>query len=247
MKAYASVYDTAEKIFHDFSPYVAELEEGMKLFKYYFPKYKLPDTVITYIGPADGYGDGWAGRTLVVGLQHHIGKEYSLYKDPYFIQTYPKYLSDRFEPASISVNCMRNLMNDLYPEQDLTDRKLLVQMVEKGKRLYLLSRLLPDKQEHHLIGYSEQQMKECMDHQKAIWALFTENNYLQSIDFNIIKNYVSEGPKTQELGENAPGNIGSFAGWQIVKKFMEKNPEMSLEKLMAENEEKIFEAAKYKP
>ena len=70
---------------------------------------------------------------------------------------------------------------------------------------------------------------------------------MQTADNNLIKNYVSDGPKTQELGEKAPGNIGSFAGWQIVKKFAEKYPDIKPDSLMKIDDEKIYAEAKYKP
>jgi hypothetical protein len=63
----------------------------------------------------------------------------------------------------------------------------------------------------------------------------------------VIKNYIGESPKTQELGEASPGNIGSFAGWQIVKKYMDKNPGKTLKQLMSTDPELIFQEAKYKP
>ena len=64
---------------------------------------------------------------------------------------------------------------------------------------------------------------------------------------DIIKNYIGASPKTAEFGDNAPGNLGSFAGWQIVKKFMDKNPETSLNKLMDMENRDIYSASKYKP
>jgi hypothetical protein len=70
---------------------------------------------------------------------------------------------------------------------------------------------------------------------------------LNSTDPNIIKNYIGESPKTQELGEGAPGNIGTFSGLQIVKKYMEKYPETTPEDLMKLNTRDIFDKAKYKP
>jgi uncharacterized protein YjaZ len=70
---------------------------------------------------------------------------------------------------------------------------------------------------------------------------------LQTIDNNVIKNYIGDSPKTQELGEAAPGNIGAFAGWQIVKKYMQKNPKLTLKQLMAVDAETLFSEAKYKP
>ena len=241
-----SVYDTAEKIFKDFSPYEAQIKHGLQFVKYYFPNYKLPAKIITYIGPADGYGDILGDDELIVGLHAHLGKDFPLYKNGVVEDTYPEYITARFTPDYIVVNCMKNIVLDLYPEKS-DDKRLLIQMIEKGKRLYLLNKFLPETEEYKLIGYTQQQMKDAYSHEAAIWDLFIQNNYLQVADNNLVKNYVTEGPKTQELGEGAPGNIGSFAGWQIVKKYMNKHSGISPDSLMKLDNEKLYEDSKYKP
>jgi hypothetical protein len=244
--AYKQVYDTSQKVFKDFTPYEKEIKQGLQFVKHYFPAYKNRKKLITYIGPIDGYGDILSDDAIIVGLQQHLGKHFPLYRSTFVQETYPEYISNRFEPGYIAVNCMKNIVNDLYPEK-LEDKALVQQMVEKGKRLYVLSKLLPKTEEYKLIGYKEEQLKAVYEHEKAVWDLFVQNNFLRTIDNNIIKNYIGEGPKTQELGEASPGNIGSFAGWQIVKKFMQKNPEYSLPQLMEADAELIFQQAKYKP
>ena len=244
--AYRHVYDTVQIVFKDFTPYEKEIKQGLQFVKYYFPAYKDRKTIITYIGPLDGYGDILTDDAILVGLHHHLGKNFSLYRSSFVQETYPEYISNRFEPDYIAVNCMKNIVNDLYPEK-MDDKPLVQQMVEKGKRLFILSKLLPKTEEYKLISYTKEQLKAVYEHEASVWDLFVQNNFLQTIDNNIIKNYIGEGPKTQELGEASPGNIGSFAGWQIVKKFMQKNPKTSLAELMTMDAETIFQQAKYKP
>ncbi len=246
VKYYRSVYDTSEKLFHDFSKYEAAIIQGLKFVKYYFPAYKLPEKIITYIGPADGYGDALSPEGILVGLHHHLGKNFPLYQTEMVQQFYPEYISRRFEPEYISVNCFKNIVNDMFPEKT-DDKPLINQMIEKGKRLYLLQKFVPQQDEYRLIGYMEEQLKDSYKHEAVIWDLFVKNNLLQTTDKNIIKNYVEEGPKTQELGEGAPGNIGSFTGWQIVKKYLAKNTAVTPQQLMALDAETIFQEAKYKP
>ena len=246
INAYRPVYVDAEKIFSDFAPYEKEIKKSLQFVKYYFPNYKLPQKVITYIGPADGYGDILADDALIVGLQHHLGKDNPLYKTTMVQETYPEYISRRFEPDYIAINCVKNIVNDLYPEKQ-DDKPMVNQMLEKGKRLYLLSKLLPQTDEYKVIGYTKDQLKDCTDHEAVIWDLFIKNSLLQITDKNTIKNYVDESPKTQELGEGAPGNIGSFTGWQIIKKYMQKKPATTLQELINLDTEIIFEEAKYKP
>lgn len=246
VSSYRPVYDTAEQIFLNFTPYKEEIEQALRYLKYYFPAYNVPHQLITYVGPLDGFGDIIAEDAIIVGLHAHLGKNYSAYKSTWVQETYPDYLTRRFEPSFISINCMKNIVSDMFPDKN-EEKTLVLQMVEKGKQLYMLSQILPEKEEYKLIGYSEQQLKDCYSHEAQIWDLFVQNNLLQTIDNNIIKNYLGEGPKTQELGDASPGNIGSFSGWQIVKKYMEKNPETKLPQLMTMDPETIFNDAKYKP
>jgi hypothetical protein len=63
----------------------------------------------------------------------------------------------------------------------------------------------------------------------------------------LIKNYIGEAPNTQGMPENSPGNIGQWIGWQIVKKFEEKNSSLTPLQIMQTNSRKIFEETKYKP
>ena len=246
IKAYRILYNDVEKKFSDFSTYENEIKFSLQLVKYYFPDYKTPEKIITYIGPPDGFGDILAPEGLLVGLQHHLGKDYPLYKTEMVQQFYPDYISRRFEPDYISVNAIKNITADIYPEKD-NDQPLVNQMIEKGKRLFMLQMLLPKTAEYKLIGYTDDQFKDCIAHEAVIWDMFIKNNLLQSIDKNTMKNYVDEGPTTQELGAGSPGNIGSFAGWQIVKKYMQKNPAVTLQQLINTDAETIFREAKYKP
>lgn len=246
VNAYRPVFESAEKIFSDFTPYENEIKKGLQYVKYYFPQYKIPEKIITYIGPADGYGDILSPDGFLIGLHHHLGKKNALYKTALIQETYPEYISSRFEPDHIATNCMKNIVNDIYPEKE-DDKPMVNQMIEKGKRLYLLSKFLPGTDEYKLIGYTKEQLADSYKHEAVIWDLFLKNAYLQITDKNIIKNYLDEGPKTQELGEGAPGNIGSFAGWQIVKKYMQKNGATSLQQLLNLDNELIFQSAKYKP
>ncbi|HMK04342.1 MAG TPA: hypothetical protein VK489_09130, partial [Ferruginibacter sp.] len=244
--AYKKVYDTSEIVFKDFTPYENEIKKGLQFLKHYFPNYKTPRKIITYIGPLDGYGDILSDDAIIVGLHHHLGKNYSLYKTAMVQEVYPGYINNRFEPGYIAVNSMKNMVLDLFPEK-MEDKPLVQQMVEKGKRLYVLSKMLPGTDEYKLIGYTKEQLADVYAHERAVWDLFVQNNFLQTIDNNIVKNYIGESPKTQELGEASPGNIGSFTGWQIVKKFMQKNPMFNLQQLMDTDAETIFREAKYKP
>lgn len=246
IRDYRFVKDSADKFFADIDQLVKEIKKGLQFVKYYFPEYKLPGKVITFIGPLDGYSDVITSDAFAVGLQLHMGSNFSFYKTDISRDLFPEYISQKFTPEYIPVNCIKNIVDDLYPDKSI-GKALIEQMVEKGKRLYLLNKFLPYTPDYLKIGYTEKQLKDCYTNEALIWDFFLNNDLLNNTDQNIVKNYIGESPKTQELGEGSPGNIGAFSGLQIVKKYMDKNSKTSLRELMTKDAREIYSQSKYKP
>ncbi len=246
VRAYRYIYDSSQLLYKDFTPYEKQIKQGLKYVHYYFPGYKIPHYLITYIGPLDGFGDLLDDDAIVIGLHQHLGENFGAYKTTLVSETYPAYISRRFTPDYIPVNAMHNILNDLFPHQD-NNQSLVEQMVEQGKLLYALQKLLPETKEDLIIGYTPQQLKDSYERENMIWQFFLQNNLLQNTDYNITKNYIGDTPKTQELGEASPGNIGAFSGWQIVKKYMADHKDTKITDLMKMSPERIYAEAKYKP
>jgi hypothetical protein len=246
IRDYRFVKDSADKLFGNFEPQVQEIKKGLQFVKHYFPAYKTPNKIITFIGPFDGYSDVLTADAFAVGLQLHMGTNFSFYKSNISHDIFPEYISKKFTPEYISVNCIKNIIDDMYPDKSV-GKALIEQMVEKGKRLYLLDKFLPEAPEYLKIGYTETQLKDSYTNEAMIWDFFLNNDLLNNGDQNIVKNYIGESPKTQELGDASPGNIGAFSGLQIVKKYMDKNPKTTLQDLMKKDPREIYSSSKYKP
>lgn len=251
---YMPIKDSSDLIYNNFNPETEAIEQALQYVKYYFPEYKIPESIITFIGPINAnfetsfgvQGDVLTSKSFGIGLQLHLGKYFSFYRSEEGLEQYPDYLSNNFDKAHITVNCMRNIVDDLYPDKS-NGKALIEQMIDKGRRIFLLTKFLPFTPEYECIGYTKQQMKDCYKNEAVIWDFFLNNDLLNKTDPNIIQNYVGESPKTPELGENAPGNIGTFSGLQIVRKYMEIFPKTSLSELMKTDAREIYAKSKYKP
>lgn len=251
---YMPIKDSADLIFKNFNKETETIKKGLQFVKYYFPQYKVPQSIITFIGPINAnfetsfgvQGDILTINSFGIGLQLHLGKDFSFYKSREGMEQYPEYISKNFDEQHISVNCMRNIVDDLFPDKN-NGKALIEQIIDKGRRVFLLTKFLPYAQEFELIGYTKQQMKDSYKNEAVIWNFFLNNDLLNKTDQNIVQNYIGESPKTPELGEDAPGNIGTFSGLQIVKKFMEKFPETTLSELMKIDAREIYNKSKYKP
>lgn len=246
MTDYRPVKDSADHVFKNFDGIEKDVKKGIQFVKYYFPTYKPPVQLITYIGPMEGYSDVITRDALAVGLQLHMGKDYSLYTSSIGQSVYPAYVSRRFTPDYIAVNCIRNIINDIAPEKQ-GGMALVEQMVEKGKRLYVLDKLMPYTDDTLKTGYTNAQLQGCFKNEGRIWNYFLTHNLLYSIDPGDIKSYMEEAPNTPEISDGAPGAIGLFVGWQIVKKYMDKHSSLSLNELLHMDAKKLFEDSKYRP
>lgn len=250
-----NLLDTVNRVFRSTADLEKDFKKAFQFVKYYFPQYKVP-TIVTVAGPVDALAQSETGPTpdflgpdfLGISLQFYLGKDFSVYRDPFFIDNVaPAYRSRRFSREYIISDAMQLVISDLFPDKSGA-KPLVEQMIEKGKRWYLLDKLLPYTPDSVKTGYTQQQLNWCRQNEGLIWTYIVKNEDLNSISPSVIQTYIGESPFTQGFSqEYSPGNLGQWIGWQIVQKFAAKNPGMNLEALMGTDAKKILEEAKYKP
>jgi hypothetical protein len=245
-RAYLPLYKQSTTIFKEQEKQIQKIEQGLKYVKHYFPTYRLPLKLISFIGPINSFGSILTEDAIAIGLQLFMGKEHPLYTSEEGQALYPAFISRKFEPAYIPVSAMNNIVLDMYPEQ-MSGKPLIAQMVELGKRMYVVDRLLPQLSDTLITGYSSKQLDACLNNEKNIWSFFIQNDLLYKSDPLLVREYITDGPFTQAFGKESPGNIGQFLGWQIVKKWMNKNKQSTFDALMKKDPVQLFEEAKYKP
>lgn len=250
-----NLFDTVRQVFSDTRELEQQFSTAFRYLKYYFPQYKQPD-VVTLVGPVDALAESDQGPTpnflrpglLGISLQFYLGSRFSIYQDPYFIQQVaPQWRSRRFSREYIIADAFPLIINDLFPDNS-AGKPLAEQMVEKGKRWWLLEQLLPDVPDSVRTGYTQAQLDWCREHEGLIWATIIRNNELASLNPATLQNYIGEGPFTQGFSQElSPGNLGAWIGWQIVKKFMKDKKGLKPEALMQYDNRQLLEEAKYRP
>ena len=62
------------------------------------------------------------------------------------------------------------------------------------------------------------------------------------------KRHVNDGPMTNGMPQESPGNVGSWVGWQIVNQYMKNMGDRTdLPTLLNTPAEEILAKSKYKP
>jgi hypothetical protein len=247
------LYEAVQKKYSNLDNVRKDLEKSFKYVKYYYPSFKAPVTVasVESFNPDDPnlvYGTVFYHDTLIIRLQMFMGKDF----DQYDQNLYPDYLRRRFNEEFIVPNSIRAIANTIYPDTS-ESAALIERMIEKGKQWYLLDKFLPDTPDSLKTGYTKNQTEFIEKNEGNIWGEFLKNTPdPYTVDQERLKNYLGEGPFTQDMphdlqGNGTPGNIGQWIGWRIVEKFAERNPKMSVQEILATPARKIFLEAKYKP
>jgi hypothetical protein len=243
---YTSLYQAVSPKFSNTAALEKDIRKGFQFVKYYFPDYRIPK-LITFVGTLDAPGMALTQQYIAVGLHQYAGKDFPGYQLEEVQQLYPTYISRRFSPEFMPANCLKAVITDLFPDNS-NGKPLVEQMIEKGKQWWLLDKFLPGVHDSLKTGYTKKQLDWCEDNEGLIWSHLVKNEDLQSISPATIQIYIGESPFTQSFSqEYSPGNLGPWIGWQIIKKYENKNPGMQPADIMRTDAKKILEEAKYKP
>jgi gliding motility-associated lipoprotein GldB len=245
-KAYLDLKHDVDSVYKNLDKQNDELTDAFRRIKYYYPKKNLPKIYAYFSGfqAQSSIGNGY----FAIGLDMFLGRNSRFY--PALIESFPLYISRRFTPENIAPRVVEGIVReDMFPERD-EDKSLLAKMIYNGKIMYFMDQVLPDVADSTKIGYTAKQLQWTNDYKANIWEFFLEENLLYETDFQKIQKYLNEAPFTPGLGqdnESAP-KLAVWTGWQIVRQYMEKHPEVTLPQLMTMTDaQKILNEAKYRP
>jgi len=220
-----------------------ELTDAFRHLKYYYPDIRIP-RVYTYI--SGGEYDApvqFVDSVLLIALDSYLGVGFK----PYAADRIPVYRMQRMVEENILPDCIRAMQVSLYPVQ-YPGNTLLDQMVDAGKRVYLIDAVIPAYPDRYKIGYTEDQMDWATANEAHVWSAIIENQLLYSSYGTTIRAFLADGPFTADFSSESPPRLGEYLGWQIVKAFMEENPDITMEELINETDaQKILTGSKYKP
>ena len=245
-RAYYDLKREVDSVYPNLDQQTAQLTDAFRRIKYYFPDKQLPKFYAYFSGfqAQTSLGNSY----FAIGLDMFLGANSKFY--PALIESYPHYIYTRFTPDNMCPRVVEGyLREEMFPESD-DDKSLLAKMVYGGKILYLMDNVLPDVQDTIKIGYTTKQLKWCNDYKADIWGYFLEENLLYDTDFQKIQTYLNEAPFTPGLGDknNSAPKLAVWTGWQIVRLYMDKHPEITLSQLMANNDaQKILNESGYRP
>ena len=236
-------YNASLEQFHDLNGLEQELTDAFRHLRYYYPDAPLP-RVYTYISGGEyDHPVQYVDSVLLIALDTYLGSGFK----PYAADGLPLYRIQRMEPSYILPGCIKALTESYYPFR-YPGNTLLDQILDAGKRIYFLDAMIPAYPDRFKIAYTKSQMDWIIANEAQVWAAIIENQLLFSSQGSTIRTFLADGPFTADFSPESPPRMGEYLGWQIVKAYMEQNPDVTLEELFPEaDSQKILSESKYKP
>ncbi|MCR4878846.1 MAG: hypothetical protein K5901_05980 [Bacteroidales bacterium] len=238
------IYQDTETMYADMSWFKKEITPAFTLYLTHFPNERIPDfcTLVSGIDFQMPQVFGYE-NTIFICLDMYLGKDNKHYGQAGM----PKFISARCEKKYMVTDCFsKALVYRHLPDRTLVT--LLDNMVDAGKKMLFTQTMFPTTSAQDILGYSKEQYKWATSHESAIWHYLVEKNLVFDNTDNVIRRMMDETPFTRDFGNDSPGRLGVFIGFQIVQSYMKTHPGTTLKDLMAMNDsQKLLKESGYKP
>ncbi|MBL7775219.1 MAG: hypothetical protein JNK89_04410 [Saprospiraceae bacterium] len=235
------LYDSCQAAYADLRWLEAELGQLLHNYNRHLPGRPQPQfaaAVTEFIGDAYAVNDS----LVMIGLDMFLGEQFSGYNPDIFPQYLRRQFSREYIPGKVALALASRIVGPPPGEQ------ILDYMVNNGKILYLVDLLLPATPDSIKMGYTRDQMAGCYANEQEVWARLLSMNVLYQPLNNKNQKIVMPSPSADNVFQEAPGEIGNWIGWRIVKAYMERHSNQSVEEMLKLRDTQAFlEKAKYKP
>lgn len=255
-KDFKKLANTTKQAFGDYTSLEKETTDAFKRVKFYFPDYSLPSIITGITGFADNTQLVNLDTAVFISLDFFLGDD-SPYQPNTFEYMKPFYRKEMITRSIIFAKVGPDLLktkqmkeeNNGVPLPVLNNNvTLLDEMITFGRLLYFTQRTLNCPDDSIVTGFTTHELTILRENKKMLWEHFIKNELLYKTDHMIKVKYMEPRPFTNEISQECPGRLGQWFGYQIVKQYMEKNPEVTLPELMNEtDDQKIFGKSKFRP
>jgi hypothetical protein len=226
----------------------AALENPLKRYKYYFPNKTTP-TVVAF---ADGYPrTAQAGLDQVYISPNYLGIGVHYFMGPsfqYYPIDLPRYIRRRCTPENMPSLVVHKMADLIVREPELSKNPVLIDyVIQEGIKMYFVDRLLgPAVQDSIKLFYESSQLDWALLYEGRIYKDLVVDLY--SADATLQRRYVDDSPFTSQLNRGSAPRLGQYIGWRIVRAYMDKHPEVTLDALVEMKDfQKIFKDSGYRP
>ncbi len=164
---------------------------------------------------------------MLIALNHFLGADYPGYAQ------WPAYRRENKTPRMLPYSVASALAATEYPMEMGDDATLLNWMLYEGALVEAQMRLVEGSSLNEALGYTPEQLKYADDHISEIWQEMSVKRMIYDTDPLLIDRMVAPAPSSPVMLTRAPGRIGCYIGYRIVKAYLPKYPDTTLPQLLS--------------
>jgi hypothetical protein len=241
--------DTVNLVFGEMGGFNADFDRYFRYLKYYFPDYPTPDlyTFISEFAYQVFVFEASQGKDGIgIGLDMFLGPDFNYKMIAPDNPAFSDYLTRTWNRDHIVRKVSDLIVYDLIG--DPPGIRLIDQMIWHGKALFLTDLLMPFAHDSIVTEFSEIQLDWCYNNELEMWAFFLDQNLMYETNPSKINKYISPAPSSPGMPGNAPGRSANYLGWQIIKAYMKRNPDTTLDQLIQfKDSQALLDQSRYKP
>lgn len=226
-----------------------ELTKSLQFMKHYFPSENEPVFFTLISGFSYGsfiFQESEQRDGIGIGLDFFLGPAFDYSRVDPKNPAFSTYLNRSFNKDHLLKKTWEAWLEDRLSEH--ANGRLLDYLVQRGKKLYTLEKLLPEIQDTVLFEFTPKQLEWCNQNKVEIWAFFLANNLLYSTELLKFNKYINPSPSSPGMPADAPGQTGNYIGYQIIKAYMKRHPQLTIPDLWAITDSQLLlNEARFKP
>lgn len=188
------------------------------------PEVMVPSRVATIITPYNQtvmIGDS----VMLIGINHYLGADYPAY------EAFPEYLRVNKSMRRLTYDVAEALIQTHYPYEG--NGTLLSRMLYEGAVVAAVMEVVPDASLPVALGWDGSQLEWAESNEPRVWQTMVGNDMLFSRDAVAADRLLNPSPASTLINASAPGRIGRYVGYRIVKSYMRSHDEIGLSDMLS--------------
>ena len=167
-----------------------------------------------------------ADSTMLLALNHYLGVEHKAYDG------FEEYIKKTKQAKYIPYDIVEATIGTFNPYETTGDEMVLSKVLFAGAIVEAKMRIVPEASLSLALGYDEKELEWVEDNQQQLWNALVSKELLYSTSYMDINQLLSLTPCSSILHPQAPGRVGRYLGYKIIRAYLEKNPSTTLSQLL---------------
>lgn len=164
---------------------------------------------------------------VLIALNHYLGADSPAYAN------WPEYQRRLKTPRMLDYDMAEALVGTAFPYAPKNGNgDVLSRLLYEGAMAEAKMRLVPDAKPEDALGFTHEQLEDIKANRGLIWKRLVSGKMLYSADSELSEKLFGLMPFSTPLSNDAPGRSVRLIGYEIVKAYLDRNPETALSQLL---------------